>query len=230
MVLVDSSLLLHPVVWPVAGTAADLALSFGVRLSRYPPEAQQLVLFDRYYEDEPTANDHERIRLAGAGSKDFHLTPNTPIPYREAILKMSKNKSLLASIRCEYPLQNNVQLVNKLDCLVTHEEADITLCSYMPQLAVQKRLGSFVTTLTCSSVSSNGHGGRLPRRTSRWRSGTAPTVLDIQLAAVTVLDFPVRSATTARGRCGLLSLHTEEDQLHWRIQWWGGGCGVATPP
>ncbi len=24
-----------------------------------------------------------------------------------------------------------MQLVNKLDCLVTHEEADITLCSYM---------------------------------------------------------------------------------------------------
>ena len=30
---------------------------------------------------------------------------------------------------------NNVQLVNKLDCLVTHEEADITLCSYMLEAA-----------------------------------------------------------------------------------------------
>ena len=28
-----------------------------------------------------------------------------------------------------------MQLVNKLDCLVTHEEADITLCSYMLKAA-----------------------------------------------------------------------------------------------
>ena len=30
VVLVDASLLLYHVVWPVAGTAGDLALSFGV--------------------------------------------------------------------------------------------------------------------------------------------------------------------------------------------------------
>ena len=86
------------------------------------------MLFDRYYEDEqPAATDHERMRRAGAGSKDFHLTPNTPLPCREAILKNSENKSLLASILCGSPIQNNVQLVNKLDCLVTHGEADIKL-------------------------------------------------------------------------------------------------------
>ena len=75
------------------------------------------------------------MRRAGAGSKDFHLTPNTPLPCKEAILKNSKNKSLLTSILCGYPTQNNVQLVNKLDCLVTHEEADIMLCSYMLKAA-----------------------------------------------------------------------------------------------
>ena len=131
VVLVDASQLLYHVVLPAAGTACDIALNFGVRLSRYPPEAQQLMLFDRYYEDEPTAKDHERMWRTEVGSKDLHLTPNTPLPCREAILKNSKNKSLLASIMCGYPLQNNVQLVNKLDCFVTHEEADITLCSYM---------------------------------------------------------------------------------------------------
>ena len=75
VVLVDASQLLHHVVWPVAGTAGDLASSFGVRLSRYPPEAQKLVLFDRYYsiqfnsiiyyDDEPTAEDHERMTEPG---------------------------------------------------------------------------------------------------------------------------------------------------------------------
>ena len=65
VVLVDASQLLYYDVWPVAGTVGDLALSFGDRLSRYPPEAQKLVLFDRYYEDEPTAKDHDRVKRAG---------------------------------------------------------------------------------------------------------------------------------------------------------------------
>ena len=65
VVLVDASQLLYRVVWPVAGTAGDLALSVGVRLSCYPPGAQTRVLFDRYYEDEPTVKDHERMRRAG---------------------------------------------------------------------------------------------------------------------------------------------------------------------
>ena len=159
-------------MWPVAGTAGDLASSFVVRLSRYPPEAQDLVLFDRYYDDEPTAKDRERMRRTGAGSKDFHLTPNTPHPCREAILKNSKNKSLLASILCEYPTQNNAQLVDTLDCLVTHEEADITRCSYMLKAAASSA-ETVVMTLTCSSCSSTGHGERISGRTSSWRSGTA---------------------------------------------------------
>ena len=36
----------------------------------------------------------------------------------------------------------------------------VAIC-WRPQLAVQKRLGLFVTTLTCSSCSSTGHEGRL---------------------------------------------------------------------
>ena len=115
VVLVDASHLLHHVVWPVAGTALDLTSSFGVRLSRYPAYAQTLVLFDRYYEDEPTAKDHKSTRRAEAGSNDLHLTPNTSLPCRESILNNSKNKSLLDSILCGYSLPNNVQLVNKLD-------------------------------------------------------------------------------------------------------------------
>ena len=48
----------------------------------------------------------------------------------------------------------------------------VGICS-RPQLAVQKRLGSFVTTLRCSTCSSTGHCGRLSGRISIWRSGTA---------------------------------------------------------
>ena len=41
VVLFDASQLLYHVVWAVAGTAGDLALSFGVRLSSYRPEAKK---------------------------------------------------------------------------------------------------------------------------------------------------------------------------------------------
>ena len=83
VVRVDASQLLYHGVWHVAGTAGDLALSFGARLSRYPPEEQKLVLFDRCYGANPTAKDHERMRRAREVSKDFHLTPNAPLPCRE---------------------------------------------------------------------------------------------------------------------------------------------------
>ena len=175
VVLVDASQLMYHVVCPVAGTAGDLALSFGVRLSRYPPEAQTLVLFDRYYEDEPAAKDHVRMRRAGAGSKDFHLTPKHTTPMqRSNPEKFQEQKSLLASILFGYPLQNNAQLVNKLDCLVTHEEADITLCSYMLEVAASS---AETVRIVCDDNdvfvrSSTGHGGRPSGRISRWRSGT----------------------------------------------------------
>ena len=38
---------------------------------------------------------------------------------------------MLNNILCGYSLPNNIQFVNKMDCIVSHAEADITLCSYM---------------------------------------------------------------------------------------------------
>ena len=129
VVLVDGGQLLYHVVWPVSGTTGDLAASFGIRLAHYPPVSKKIVLFDRYDQEAPSAKDHERTRRGRA--KEVRLTPNTPLPCREAILHNSKNKNLLNSILCSYPLPHNIQLVNKLECAVTHDEADITLCSYM---------------------------------------------------------------------------------------------------
>ena len=90
---------------------------------------QKIILFDRYDQDAPSAKDHERTRRGRA--KEVRLTPNTLLPCREVILHNSKNKNLLNNILCSYPLPHNIQLVNMLDCVVTHDEADVTLCSYM---------------------------------------------------------------------------------------------------
>ena len=43
VVLVDAGQLLYHVVWPVAGTAGDLASSFGARLANYPPGSNTIV-------------------------------------------------------------------------------------------------------------------------------------------------------------------------------------------
>ena len=80
MVLVDASQLLYHAVWPVAGTAGDLASSFGVRLAVILQNPKKRLLFDSYYEYEPTAKDHGRMRRTGAVSKDFHLRADTQLP------------------------------------------------------------------------------------------------------------------------------------------------------
>ena len=38
---------------------------------------------------------------------------------------------MLNNILCGYSLPDNIQFVNKMDCIVSHAEADVTLCSYM---------------------------------------------------------------------------------------------------
>ena len=129
VVLVDAGQLLYHVFWPVSGTTGDLAARFSTRLAHYPPVSKKIILFDRYDQDAPSAKDHERTRRGRA--KEVRLTPNTLLPCREVILHNSKNKNMLNNILCSYPLPHNIQLVNMLDCVVTHDEADITLCSYM---------------------------------------------------------------------------------------------------
>ena len=80
VVLVDAGQLLYHVVWPVAGTAGDLAPCFGARLANYLHGSKKLVLFDRYYQEAPSAKDHERTRRGIA--KPVRLTPNTLLPCR----------------------------------------------------------------------------------------------------------------------------------------------------
>ena len=129
VVLVDAGQLLYHVVWLVSENTGDLAASFGTRLAHYPPVSKKIVLFDRYDQEAPSAKDHEWTRRGRA--KEVHQTPNTIVPCREVILHNSKNKNLLNNILCSYPLPHNIQLVNMLDCVVIHDEADVTLCCYM---------------------------------------------------------------------------------------------------
>ena len=132
IVFVDGGQLIYHVVWPVSRTMVELAASFSTRLGDYPPETKKVILFDRYDQETPSAKDHERARRGSA--KEVRITTNTRLLCREIILHNSKNKNMLNNILCGYSLPQ-IQLVKKTECAVTHDEADITLCSYMLRAA-----------------------------------------------------------------------------------------------
>ena len=100
MVLVDGAKLLYHVVWPVLGTTGDMAASFGIRLTHYPPVSKK-IMFDRYNQDAPSAKDHERTRRGRA--KKVRLTPNTPLPCREAILHNSRTRLCSTALYAAIP-------------------------------------------------------------------------------------------------------------------------------
>ena len=75
---------------------------------------------------------------------------------------------------CSYPLPHNIPLVNKLDCDVTHDEADITLCSYMLKAAAEYALRqSESSVMTPTSLCSwcTGHRGCELLLRFKWKSG-----------------------------------------------------------
>ena len=91
------------------------------------------MIFDRYENGVPCPKEHERARRGC--SKEVRLTVNTPLPKRETVLNNSCKKDNLNNVLCSYSLPNNIELVNKVDCIVSHIEADVTLCSYMLKAA-----------------------------------------------------------------------------------------------
>lgn len=135
VVLVDASQLLYHIVWPVAGTIRDIASSINACLTNAYTAAgadETLIIFD-HYNDEPSAKDHERRRRAGVGATEYKPTINTG---REAVMKSISNKTQLSRLLCTYDLTaDKILLVNHMDCIVKHEEADVTLVSYMLQVA-----------------------------------------------------------------------------------------------
>jgi hypothetical protein len=89
------------------------------------------VIFDWYI----SAKDHERQRGAGEGSTRYQLSHNAPLPGREAIMKDNNNKWDLAQLLSTYELDHNIELVSKRESSAQHDEAYVTLISYMLQAA-----------------------------------------------------------------------------------------------
>jgi hypothetical protein len=98
------------------------------RIANYNMPKTQ-VIFDWY--NGISAKDHERQRRAGEGSTRYQITHNSPLPSREAMMKNKDNKRELAQLLCTYDLGYNIHLVSRAKSIAQHDEADITLISYM---------------------------------------------------------------------------------------------------
>ena len=120
VVLVDAGHPLHHVVWPVDRIAEDW-------LQASLPNCPTTLLFPIFFiiQYATSTKDHERTR------RGIAKTPNTLIPCQYTVLHNTTNNNLFNGIPYGSPRQCNTQLVNNLECAVTHAEADITLCSYM---------------------------------------------------------------------------------------------------
>ena len=127
VVLIDASQLIYHVVWPSSGTVADLAAGMGHRLKRYNTET--FVIFDRY--EQVSAKDHERQRRAGESCTEYRLSLTTPLPSRDKVMKNKANKRRLGELLCTHSIGDNIMMVSRADSIVTHDEADVSLISYM---------------------------------------------------------------------------------------------------
>ena len=132
IIIIDAQQLLYHVVWPCGESVGVLAESIKARL-KLCSAPEKILVFDRYAE--LSAKDHERQRRAGVGSTTFNLDLNCPLPSREALLKNKINKRCLARLLSTFDLGSDVSVESHNDGIFLHEEADVTIISYLFQAA-----------------------------------------------------------------------------------------------
>ena len=132
--LIDGGQLLYHIVWPVTGTGNIRHIAEGMkeRIGEVDLGVQTLIIFDRY--EGVRAKDHERQRRAGEGSTEYNIEMNTTLVGRDAILKNTANKRKLIQLLCTQNLGPHISIVGR-DSFVKHDEADISLVSYMLEAA-----------------------------------------------------------------------------------------------
>ena len=75
------------------------------------------------------------MRCAGEVVVDYELSITSPLPKRDAILKSKSNKRQLASVICTFSMGDTVTMETRDDGAFSHDEADVTMVSYVTQAA-----------------------------------------------------------------------------------------------
>ena len=129
MVIVDVSQLFYHIVWPFGGKPSDLVESIKERLTHYPNESKKVIVFDKY--ENISAKDHERKRRADEVVINYELSISSKLPKRDAIMKNKLNKRQLGSVLCTFDFGDGVTTDSSDDYVFGHDEADITMVSYV---------------------------------------------------------------------------------------------------
>ena len=71
----------------------------------------------------------------GEATIDYDLSITTSLPKRNVIMKSKTNKQRLASVQSTFSLRENVMMETTDDGAFGHDEADITIASYVIRAA-----------------------------------------------------------------------------------------------
>ena len=129
IVIVDISQLFYHIVWPHGGSPSDLIASIQGRLNHYPDDTEKILVFDKY--QGVSAKDHERMRRTGDVIIYSDLSITSPLPKRDVILRSKNNKRTLASVLRTSTVGKNWTMDTQDDGAFGHDEADITMISYV---------------------------------------------------------------------------------------------------
>ena len=133
IVIVDVQQLLYRIVWPHGGSRSDVIELIRRRLSQYHNEAEKIIVFDKYRD--VSAKDHERMRRAAEVPIYYELSITSPLPKRDAIMKSKNNKRKLASVLSTFTVGDMTTTESRDDSAFDHDEADITMISYVIEAA-----------------------------------------------------------------------------------------------
>ncbi len=92
------------------------------------------LLYD-YLEDGPKSYEDVETYLDNRGGNPTQIDLNTKIMSREGIMKNTVNKQRVCQLLCTFDYGPDITMVGRAESLVKHDEADITLVSYMLEAA-----------------------------------------------------------------------------------------------
>ena len=116
-------------MWPHGGSPSNAIESIRRRLSRYPYEAEKIIVFDKY--QDVLAKDHKRMRRAAEVPIDYERSITSPLPKRDAVMKSKNNKRKLAT----FTVGDMTTTESRDDSAFDYDEADITMISYVIEAA-----------------------------------------------------------------------------------------------
>ena len=131
--IVDVSQLFYHMIWPHGGIPSDLVASIEERLGNYPDATMKIVVFDKY--QDISAKDHERMHRANEVVIDYDFSITSHLPKRDVIMKSKSNKQKLASVLATFNLGETVRMETLDDGMFGHDEADVTMVSFVLQAA-----------------------------------------------------------------------------------------------